>query len=782
MQEYLNRMIEVQYLLLEYIDDDSNDKEKFNELIQLFNDQKIFENKHQLRSVIHLLASIIDFHYRTNFFYNKIFNIILFLKDELLKNYSNFEIYYFFKNNQRIILFLSEEKIITLDKSIASKMCDENYCHEKTILNEGIYFFPEIKQYIDERCYMYKEIPKNIKELRKIEYGDNQILQLIQKDLLNEFIIYVNKTNFNLNNTIKSSLFETNYYLYGENSLIEYAAFFGSIKIFKYLITQDCIVDPKLMKYAIHGRNPEIIHFINDNTEIDEKTYKECLKISIKCHYNELTNFILNKYFENKDISSYVLKHSLKSHNFSLIHLDLINTNSLFTLCQNDYYIFASTIIQENKDIDINFHQSKEYFDDDFHVKIEKTLLYCAIENSNLDIVQLLIEHENIDINKKSLIKLNEENMITPLHAAIENGNIKIVKSIIDHKDIDINMRSMVENEERTPLYFAIRKNNIEIIQLLMAKEDIDINLKSLDYYEVLDETSYIYYTQMTPLHQAISYKNMEIIKILLGHKNIDVNAITSKKIIYFYDFHEDDSNIYCIDTTPLIEAIFHNQIEIIKLLLDRKDIDVNIKYQDKYDFDNWDAEKMKIKDKMRGKTYNKSKYRKIMDKTALYIAIEKKYCEIVRLLLGNENIDVNEKSLIKSCEIFGNHKRIMEEEKSTELTPLYLAVENENCDIVQILIGHKNIDVNLKSVSTCTNYVSIYKNVDEEQNEDEFKKIEKSKEETSIHNAVSKGNMKIIQVLLNHKDIDINSIDKQMRKPIELSTNEDVRSLFNEL
>lgn len=70
---------------------------------------------------------------------------------------------------------------------------------------------------------------------------------------------------------------------------------------------------------------------------------------------------------------------------------------------------------------------------------------------------------------------------------------------------------------------------------------------------------------------------------------------------------------------------------------------------------------------------------------------------------------------------------------------------------------------------------------MNEEHEKDEFIKIEEIKEETSLHNAVFKGNMKIIQALLNHKNIDINSIDKQMRKPIELSTNEDVKSLFNE-
>ena len=121
-QNYLNKMNEIRNILLEYIDEEADDQGKFQNLIDIFKTNKIQGNKHLLASTIHLLSSIIDNHYRKIYFFNKIFNIILFFKEELAKYFTNFEIYDFFRNNKRVILFFIEEKIINLDLLIVSKI------------------------------------------------------------------------------------------------------------------------------------------------------------------------------------------------------------------------------------------------------------------------------------------------------------------------------------------------------------------------------------------------------------------------------------------------------------------------------------------------------------------------------------------------------------------------------------------------------------------------------------------------------------------------------------
>lgn len=68
----------------------------------------------------------------------------------------------------------------------------------------------------------------------------------------------------------------------------------------------------------------------------------------------------------------------------------------------------------------------------------------------------------------------------------------------------------------------------------------------------------------------------------------------------------------------------------------------------------------------------------------------------------------------------------------------------------------------------------------EEEKYEKGVKKIDK--EETPLHLAVVKGNIDIIELLLSHKNIDVNITDKQGRKPIELTHKEEIISLFNQL
>lgn len=149
------------------------------------------------------------------------------------KNFTNFEIFGFFKNNKRVLLFLSDEKIISFDEKIAQQLC-----FKKSIKKIGLFLLPEIKPFIKKELIAGTIIPENIEEYRKAEYCDNTILQLVQKDLINEFIKYININDFNINQDFVPSIFETNNILANKPriKLIEYSAFFGSIRIFKYLL------------------------------------------------------------------------------------------------------------------------------------------------------------------------------------------------------------------------------------------------------------------------------------------------------------------------------------------------------------------------------------------------------------------------------------------------------------------------------------------------------------------------------------------------------------------
>lgn len=573
-QEYLDKMNEIQALLLEYIDEEDNSQEKIKIIIKLFKDQKILDNKHQLTSVLYLLRSIIDYHYRTTNFFEKIFKIIQYLKEGIKKYYLNSEIYNIF-NNKRIILFLLQEKILMFDLSVF-----QDISIGSRILDTGLYLFPEIKQFLDEETIEITNIPQNITKCRDIEYYDNIILQYIQKDLIDEFISYVNKFNIEIDQKIpKTTIFETNVFLIeNENQKpIEYAAFYGSVKIFKYLVGQKCTMDPKLWLYAIHGRNAEIIHILEEY-QIKPSNLKECLSFSIKCHHDELTNYILSNYVEKEENTSFILKKSLKYYNFTFIQPELINSNSFFILCKRNYYILASQVLKNDKEIDINLRKLSEKTNqwNNVILKNENTALFDAVRLRNFDIIHLLLENNDINANKKSLEKyiFNNECEITPLCQAIKRYDSEMVKFLLDHKNVDVNMKSKFNNGMLTPLFMAIGNGSIEIIKLLLNRVDIEVNLKSIKYDLYTDEESdwkMQVFMEIPPLIEAVKKNNIEIVKLLLDHKDIDVNAIVRNEIM------EQDEH-YFTERSALYEAVYYDTVEIIRLLINQEKIDVNYK------------------------------------------------------------------------------------------------------------------------------------------------------------------------------------------------------------
>ena len=49
------------------------------------------------------------------------------------------------------------------------------------------------------------------------------------------------------------------------------------------------------------------------------------------------------------------------------------------------------------------------------------------------------------------------------------------------------------------------------------------------------------------------------------------------------------------------------------------------------------------------------------------------------------------------------------------------------------------------------------------------------------MHEAITKGNLNIIKLLLRNANIDVDVTDKQGKKPVELSDNKDIIALFNQ-
>ena len=291
---YINEMNNARDLMIDYIDGNAA-LPKFDML-----DSVNYPRKLKLIEVLHLIENIANNHFRCPNFYEKIERLLHNFETELKTNFSPNEIFNIFRSNKRVLLFLIQEKILKVNN----------------------YIFTEITKNPDYDLYLKKpaEEKEIYEEKRKIGENDNYICQLIQKDLVEDFIIFVNKTNISLDSEIPSSLFETNQFLIGKNpTFIEYAAFYGSIQIIKYMVINGVVMRPSIWLYAIHSNNSELIHYIEEN-EITppNNSYSECLIESIKCFWQDVTEYIKSNLITEKIDESEFYRKTIQYHNYTI--------------------------------------------------------------------------------------------------------------------------------------------------------------------------------------------------------------------------------------------------------------------------------------------------------------------------------------------------------------------------------------------------------------------------------------------------------------------------------
>ena len=94
-------------------------------------------------------------------------------------------------------------------------------------------------------------------------------------------------------------------------------------------------------------------------------------------------------------------------------------------------------------------------------------------------------------------------------------------------------------------------------------------------------------------------------------------------------------------------------------------------------------------------------------------MAVELGNIEIIKLLLRNKNIHINDPYLTLSYEKddheYDYSYRYYNEEETK--TPLFLAIENKKIEIVKILLENKDIDINNKILTISILLFSIARN-----------------------------------------------------------------------
>lgn len=330
---------------IETLDNEKDIDQKHEEFLQYLNETTILQANHKMRQFLRIIANTSISHFRTKHFYQKIERIIDSFQTQIKEKCSNEEIFNIFKINKRILLFLFQSKIIILDSHMAHKMINSP--------EFLAYFYPELEATMTKHQKEKAKLPEsdNFEEKRQLAENDSLLCSFIRTDSFDDFFSYVEKNKVSMKSKISPSFFDTNSFLANKYpSLIQYAAFFGSYKIFTYLLHHNADLTSDLWFYSIHGRNDTIIHILEEN-EINppKDSYKDCIIEAIRCHHNNIAYYLMEKYLHQKPTDTkYVfdkdmIKASLESFNFAIFAENFQFDSSrideiLLTMSHTGYY------------------------------------------------------------------------------------------------------------------------------------------------------------------------------------------------------------------------------------------------------------------------------------------------------------------------------------------------------------------------------------------------------------------------------------------------------------
>ncbi|GFR24112.1 ankyrin-3 [Trichonephila clavata] len=416
------------------------------------------------------------------------------------------------------------------------------------------------------------------------------------------------------------------------------------------------------------------------------------------------------------------------------------------------------------------------------------TPLHLAVETGCLELVKLLLRnkalvdsedknkitalHASVAFGHKNILMAIIEaggnihspdvNGLTPLHKAIKREDIHIVKALID-RGVDINATDI---NGRTALHMStVRKHN-EIVKLLLKNkantsivdcfgltpfyvsiangmselylvEDIDINFTDVDGY--------------TPLHIAATYGDEKLVKYCIN-KSCNVNAQCLRGF------------------TALHFAVEDRQLKIVQLLLENGS-NINAKAQD-----GRTALHLAIANNCENivKILLKSEAERQHD--IAHIATQKGYVNILEILSQFNDFDINRRveklSLLDiaiSCSHINVVKYLLEKgfNINSEMdgsTALHTASYFDNHEIAKLLLS-KGSRPNIQPIDFSPLHIASFKGYT--QVVDILLKgganvlVKDHHEKLAIEYAVEHNHLRVLELLLKEKDIDINFFTK---------------------
>ena len=281
------------------------------------------------------------------------------------------------------------------------------------------------------------------------------------------------------------------------------------------------------------------------------------------------------------------------------------------------------------------------------------------------------------------------------------------------------------DSTQRTPLWWAARQGRKAVVSLLLSQNYINVNHHGLvgnKHYQIPFET---------PLAIAAQRGNAQVMKLLIQREDMDVNLPDR------------------FGSSPLQRAVQQAEIEAVELLLTREDIDVNSK--DKSGMTPLLSAVIEGQTEM-VKHLLRHGHVQVEDlRGEAQIAAREGRTSIVKLLLSHIDIDVNAKVKDGS-------------------TPLHTAVKYGHTSMVELLLGCVSIDVNSRDRNGSTplhgaagnGYEAIvtmlFEKGDIEANPKNYKG------NTPLTDSIISHRPAIVRLLCAHPDVDLDPRDNEGR------------------
>jgi ankyrin repeat protein len=276
--------------------------------------------------------------------------------------------------------------------------------------------------------------------------------------------------------------------------------------------------------------------------------------------------------------------------------------------------------------------------DVDFNAKDAKngmTALTRAAERGHEAVVKALLERDDVNVNAKDNFGM------TALMRADENGHEAVVRQLLERDDVDVATANV---HGVSALMQAAGHGHEAVVELLLGRDNVDVNAKDtfgmtalmqaaangheavfkqlLAERDIVDVNAFSL-SRQTALMQAAMYGHDAVVKLLVERDDVDVNAKGQE----FSITHGEGSILMMNDRnghlsvkrlsaswTALMLAADHGHDTVVKLLLERHDVDVNTKEEEN-------------------------------GYTALMLAADRGHDTVVKLLLKRHDVDVNTKA-----------------------------------------------------------------------------------------------------------------------------------------